>query len=84
MAVTTYEGVVEKGKIRLKKGIKLPENANQIAGSQSNIRIRQRCTGRRGLSGERGSILLGRVGCRRGDSIDRRLRRGVNRKARAA
>ena len=27
MAVTTYEGVVEKGKIRLKAGIKLPENA---------------------------------------------------------
>ena len=27
MAVTTYEGVVEKGKIRLKKGIKLPEKA---------------------------------------------------------
>jgi len=27
MAVVTYEGVVEKGKIRLKAGIKLPENA---------------------------------------------------------
>ena len=27
MAVTTYEGVVEKGKIRLKTGVKLPENA---------------------------------------------------------
>ena len=27
MAVTTYEGVVEKGKIRSKKGIKLPEKA---------------------------------------------------------
>ena len=27
MAVTTYEGVVEKGKIRLKSGVKLPENA---------------------------------------------------------
>jgi hypothetical protein len=27
MAVTTYEGVVEKGKIRLKAGVKLPENA---------------------------------------------------------
>ena len=26
MAVTTYEGVVEKGKIRLKAGVKLPEN----------------------------------------------------------
>ncbi len=26
MAVTTYEGVVEKGKIRLKTGVKLPEN----------------------------------------------------------
>lgn len=26
MTVTTYEGVVEKGKIRLKSGIKLPEN----------------------------------------------------------
>ncbi len=26
MAVTTYEGVVEKGKIRLKSGVKLPEN----------------------------------------------------------
>ena len=26
MAVTTYEGIVEKGKIRLKAGIKLPEN----------------------------------------------------------
>jgi hypothetical protein len=27
MAVTTYEGVVEKGKIRLKVNVKLPENA---------------------------------------------------------
>jgi hypothetical protein len=27
MTVTTYEGVVEKGKIRLKAGVKLPENA---------------------------------------------------------
>jgi len=27
MSVTTYEGVVEKGKIRLKAGVKLPENA---------------------------------------------------------
>lgn len=27
MAVTTYEGVVENGKIRLKAGVKLPENA---------------------------------------------------------
>lgn len=27
MAVTTYEGVVEKGKIRLKANVKLPENA---------------------------------------------------------
>ncbi len=27
MAVTTYEGVVEKGKIRLKAGVKLPEHA---------------------------------------------------------
>ncbi len=27
MAVTTYEGVVEKGKIRLKAGVRLPENA---------------------------------------------------------
>ena len=27
MTVTTYEGVVEKGKIRLKPGAKLPENA---------------------------------------------------------
>jgi len=26
MTVTTYEGVVEKGKIRLKSGVKLPEN----------------------------------------------------------
>ncbi len=26
MAVTTYEGVVEKGKIRLKPGVRLPEN----------------------------------------------------------
>ena len=26
MAVTTYEGVVEKGKIRLKSDVKLPEN----------------------------------------------------------
>jgi hypothetical protein len=27
MTVATYEGVVEKGKIRLKAGVKLPENA---------------------------------------------------------
>ncbi len=27
MAITTYEGVIEKGKIRLKAGVKLPENA---------------------------------------------------------
>lgn len=27
MSVATYEGVVEKGKIRLKAGVKLPENA---------------------------------------------------------
>ena len=27
MTITTYEGVVEKGKIRLKAGVKLPENA---------------------------------------------------------
>jgi hypothetical protein len=27
MAVATYEGVVEQGKIRLKAGVKLPENA---------------------------------------------------------
>jgi hypothetical protein len=27
MAVTTYEGVVENGKIRFKAGVKLPENA---------------------------------------------------------
>jgi hypothetical protein len=27
MSITTYEGVVEKGKIRLKAGAKLPENA---------------------------------------------------------
>lgn len=27
MALTTYEGVVEKGKIRLKTGVRLPENA---------------------------------------------------------
>ena len=26
MVITTYEGVVEKGKIRLKSGVKLPEN----------------------------------------------------------
>lgn len=26
MSITTYEGVVEKGKIRLKSGVKLPEN----------------------------------------------------------
>jgi hypothetical protein len=26
MAVTTYEGVVEKGKIRLQANVKLPEN----------------------------------------------------------
>jgi hypothetical protein len=27
MSIVTYEGVVEKGKIRLKAGVKLPENA---------------------------------------------------------
>ncbi|WKZ46644.1 MAG: hypothetical protein QY306_12575 [Anaerolineales bacterium] len=27
MALTTYEGVVEKGKIRLKTGVRLPEKA---------------------------------------------------------
>ena len=27
MAVTTYEGVVENGKIRLKAGVRLPEHA---------------------------------------------------------
>ena len=27
MTILTYEGVVEKGKIRLKPGVKLPENA---------------------------------------------------------
>jgi hypothetical protein len=27
MAVTTYEGIVEKGKVRLKAGVHLPENA---------------------------------------------------------
>jgi len=27
MTILTYEGVVEKGKIRLKSGIKLPGNA---------------------------------------------------------
>jgi hypothetical protein len=27
MTLTTYEGIVEKGKIRLKTGIRLPENA---------------------------------------------------------
>lgn len=27
MALITYEGVVEKGKIRLKSGVRLPENA---------------------------------------------------------
>jgi hypothetical protein len=27
MTIATYEGVVEKGKIRLKAGVKLPENA---------------------------------------------------------
>jgi hypothetical protein len=26
MTINTYEGVVEKGKIRLKSGVKLPEN----------------------------------------------------------
>ncbi|MEJ2266913.1 MAG: hypothetical protein P8X95_26000 [Anaerolineales bacterium] len=26
MAITTYEGVVEKGTIRLKSGVRLPEN----------------------------------------------------------
>jgi len=26
MTITTYEGVVEKGRIRLKSGVKLPEN----------------------------------------------------------
>jgi len=27
MAITTYEGIVEKGKIRLKVGVRLPEKA---------------------------------------------------------
>jgi len=27
MAVKTYEGIVEKGKIRLNPGVRLPENA---------------------------------------------------------
>ena len=27
MTISTYEGIVEKGKIRLKVGVKLPENA---------------------------------------------------------
>jgi hypothetical protein len=27
MTITTYEGIVEKGKIRLKMGIRLPEKA---------------------------------------------------------
>ncbi len=27
MAITTYEGIVEKGKIRLKTGVRLPEKA---------------------------------------------------------
>jgi hypothetical protein len=27
MAVKTYEGIVEKGKIRLNSGVRLPENA---------------------------------------------------------
>jgi len=27
MAAITYEGIVEKGKIRLKSGVRLPENA---------------------------------------------------------
>jgi molybdopterin biosynthesis enzyme len=27
MTLTTYEGIVEKGKIRLKTGVRLPENA---------------------------------------------------------
>ena len=27
MTVTTYEGIIEKGKIRLKTKVKLPENA---------------------------------------------------------
>jgi len=27
MALTTYEGIVEKGRIRLKAGVRLPENA---------------------------------------------------------
>ena len=31
MAVITYEGVVEKGKIRLKAGVKLPENAKNLS-----------------------------------------------------
>lgn len=26
MTITTYEGIVEKGRIRLKSGVKLPEN----------------------------------------------------------
>ncbi|MDO9129922.1 MAG: hypothetical protein Q7U34_08650 [Anaerolineales bacterium] len=28
MTITTYEGVVEKGKIRLKIGVRLPDNTN--------------------------------------------------------
>ncbi len=27
MALTTYEGIVEKGRIRLRAGVRLPENA---------------------------------------------------------
>ena len=27
MTINTYEGVIEKGKVRLKTGVKLPENA---------------------------------------------------------
>ncbi|MBI5953356.1 MAG: hypothetical protein HY865_17005, partial [Chloroflexi bacterium] len=27
MAITTYEGIVEKGKVRLKAGVHLPEKA---------------------------------------------------------
>ena len=27
MVIATYEGIVENGKIRLKSGVKLPENA---------------------------------------------------------
>lgn len=27
MTLTTYEGIVEKGRVRLKAGVRLPENA---------------------------------------------------------